>query len=60
MMFRIGIEQPPDHALVLRVVLLGLALEKFDAALAQRDRDLDSFVPENQIFRTWKEIRNDL
>ena len=44
-------EQPSDHALVLRVVLLGLALEELDAALAQRDRDLDAFVPENQIFR---------
>lgn len=60
MMLRIGIEQTPDHSLVLRVVLLGLVLEKLDAALAQRDRNLDSFVPENQVFRTWKKIRNDL
>jgi hypothetical protein len=54
MMLRIGIQPPPDHALILRVVLLRLALEELHAALAQRDRDLDSFIPENQILRVWQ------
>ena len=60
MVLGIGIEQPPNHALVLRVVFLCLALEELDAALAQRDRDLDSFVSKNQVFRMRKKIRNDL
>jgi len=60
MMLRIGIKQPPDHALILGVVLLRFAFEKLHAALAQRDRDLDSFIPENQVLRVWQEIRDDL
>jgi hypothetical protein len=34
MMLGIGIEQPTDHPLVLRVVLLRLTLKELDAALA--------------------------
>src|SRR6185503_20233571 len=60
MMLGIGIEQTPDHALVLRVVLLRLALEKLHAALAERDRDLDPFIPENQVLRVRQEVRDDL
>jgi len=60
MVLGISIEQSPNHALVLRIVLLRLALEKLDAALAQCDCDLDSFVPKNQVFRARQEIRNDL
>src|SRR4029079_6247197 len=60
MMLGIGIEQPPDHALILRVVLLRLALEKLHAALAERDRDLDPFIPENQVLRVRQEVRDDL
>src|SRR5713226_2101819 len=56
----VRVQQPPDHALVLRVVLARLVLEKLDAALAQRDRHLDAFVPEYEILGTRQEVRNDL
>ena len=59
-MLSICIEQPADHALVLRVVLPGLVLEERDAALAQRDRDLYPLIPENQVLRARKKVRNDL
>lgn len=60
MMLRIGIEQPPDHALVLRVMFPSLNLEELDASLAQRDGDLDAFVPKDQFLGPRKEVRNDL
>jgi len=41
-------------------VLPRLVLKELDAALAQGDRDLDSFVPKDEILRARKEIRNDL
>ncbi len=59
MMLRIGIEQPPDHALVLGVMFPSLALEKLDASLAQRDGDLDAFVPKDEFLGPRKEVRND-
>jgi hypothetical protein len=59
MMLGIGVEQPPDHALVLSAMFPGLALEEFDASPAQRDRDLDSFIPKDEVLRARKEIRND-
>jgi len=55
---RIGIEKPPDHSLILRVVLPSLALEKLDATLAQGESDLDSLVPKGQVLRARKEVRN--
>jgi len=59
MMLGIGIEQSPDHALILRVVFSGLILEEFDTPLAQRNRDLDPFVPKDKLFRAGKNITND-
>src|SRR5574337_353660 len=59
-MIRIGVEKPPDHSLILRAVLSRLALEEFDAALAQGDCDLDPLVPEDKVFRRRKEVTNDL
>ena len=60
MVLRIGVEQPPDHALVLRVMFPRLTLEKLDAALAQRDGDFDSFIPKDEFLRAGKDVRNDL
>ena len=60
MMLCIGVEQPPDHALVLSVIFSGLALEELDASLAQRDGDLDAFIPKDEFLRPRKEVRNDL
>src|SRR5205085_11681201 len=56
----VGIKQAPDHSLVLRIVLLRFALEKLDAALTQRDRDLDPFVPKNEVLGSRQKIRDDL
>ena len=56
----VRIEKLADHSLVLRVVFLSLALEEFDAAFAQRDRDLDPFFPEDEILRRRKKVRYDL
>lgn len=59
MVLCIGIEQPANHALVLRMMFLGLTLEELDASLAQRNGDFDAFVPKDQFFRPGKEVRND-
>ena len=58
-MLRIGIEEAPNHPLILRVVLPRLALEEVDAALAQRNGDLDPFVPEDEILRQRQKITDD-
>lgn len=60
MMFRIGIEQPPDHALVLRMMFPRLPLKELDTSLAQRNGDLHTFVPKNQFLWPGKKVRNDL
>ena len=60
MVLGIGVEQPPDHPLVLRVVFPRLGLEELDTAFAQRDRHLDPFIPKDQVRGTRKEVRNDL
>jgi hypothetical protein len=59
MMLCIGIEQPPDHALVLSMMFSGLALEELDASLAQCNGDLDAFLSKDEVFRSGKEVRND-
>lgn len=60
MVLCVGIQEAPNHALVLRIVLPRLALEELHAALAQRDGHLDALVPKDQVFRTGEEVRNDL
>lgn len=60
MMFCVQVEQLPDHALVLGVMLPGLAFEKFDTSLTQRNGDLDSFIPKDKFLRSRKEVRYDL
>lgn len=59
MVLGIGIEQSPNHSLVLCMVLPCFRLEEVDATLAQGDRDLYAFVAKHQILGTRKEIRND-
>jgi len=58
-MLGIGVEQPPNHSLILGVVFLRLDLEKIDATLAQRNSDLDPFVLKNKILRTGKKVSDD-
>ena len=60
MMLCIGVEQPPDHALVLSVMFPSLALEELDASLAQCEGDLDAFISKDEFLRPRKEVRNDL
>ena len=57
-MFGICVEQPPDHPLVLGVSFARLVLEEVDATLAQRDRVLHAFFPEDQILGTRQEVRS--
>jgi hypothetical protein len=59
-MFRVGVKKPPNHSLILRVVLPRLRFEEFNAALAQRDRNLDALIPEDKVLRSRKEVANDL
>ena len=59
-MLSIGVEKPPNHTLVLRVVLSRLVLEELHATLTQRDSNFDALFPENQVFRSRQEITNDL
>lgn len=59
-MLRIRVEQPPDHALILSIMLPGLTLEKLDASLAQRNGNFDSFISIDEFLWTRKEVRNDL
>ena len=58
MMRGICIEQPTDHALVLSMVFFSLTLEEFDAALAQRQGNLDGIIPKYKILRGGEKIRN--
>ena len=55
----VGVEETPDHSLILRVVLSGLGLEEVDAALAEGDRDFDPVLAEDQVFGSREEITND-
>ena len=57
MVFSVGVEQPPDHPLVLRVVFPRLSLKELDAALAQCNRHLDPFVPKDQVVGARKKVR---
>ncbi len=59
-MFRIGAKKPPNHSLMLRVVLPRFRFEEFNAALTQRDRNLDALIPEDEVLRSRKEVTNDL
>ena len=59
MMLRVSVQEPPDHALILRVVPSRFGLEEIHAAFAQRDGDLDPLVPEDEILRAREKVRND-
>jgi hypothetical protein len=45
----VRVKQTPDHALILRVVLLRLTLGEIDAPLAQRKGDLHAFLADGRI-----------
>jgi hypothetical protein len=60
MLFRVCVEQPPDHPLVLCMMLPSLTFEKLDTALAQGKGDFDGFIPKDEVLRSRQEVRNDL
>jgi hypothetical protein len=60
MTFRICVEKSTNHALILRIVPCGFALEKPHAALAQRQRNFHPLLAKDQIFRGWQEVRQNL
>jgi len=51
MMLCVYIQNATNHALVLRIVLLRLALEEVNASLAQCERYFHSIVPKYKILR---------
>lgn len=59
-MLGVRIEKTPDHSLILGIVLLRLGLEELHAPLAQSKRYFDSIIPKDQIFRTRKEVGNNI
>jgi len=56
-MLSISIKKAPDHALILRVVLLGFTLEELDALLAQCERYLHALLTKCEIPGRQQEIR---
>ena len=58
-MLGIGVEKPPNHPLILGVVLLCLDLEEVDTTLTQGNSDLDPFVLKYKILRPGKKISDD-
>ena len=58
-MTRVGIEQPPDHSLVLRAMLRGFPLEKFDAAFRERNCHFHALLAECELFGRRKKVGND-
>jgi len=58
MVLRIGIQESPNHPLVLCIVFPRLAFKKLHASFAQGNGNFDSFIPKNQILRARKKVRN--
>lgn len=59
-MLSVGVEQSPDHALVLCVMFASLSLKVLNASFAQRNGHFDSFIPKDEFFGARQEIGNDL
>ena len=58
-MLGIGIEQSPDHPLILCVVSLRFGLEEFDTTLAQGNGDFDPFVLKHKILGAGQKVSDD-
>jgi len=58
MVLSVSIEETPDHPLILRIMLLCLGLEEFDATFAQGKRYFHSIIPKDQVLRARKEVGN--
>ena len=55
-MLGIGVKEATDHALILGVMFCRFLLKEVDAAFAQCQSDLHSFVPEHQVFWGGKKV----
>ncbi|HJT21237.1 MAG TPA: hypothetical protein VJ746_12245 [Nitrospira sp.] len=53
-----GIDQPPDHSLVLCAMFARFPLEELDASFAERDSYFDTFVPKDESSGRGREVRN--
>ena len=56
----VSIEQPANHALVLRVVFRNLRLEELDTLLAQGDGDFDTFLLKRKFIGGRQKVWNHL
>ena len=56
----VGVQQSPDHFLVLCVSLFCFTLEEFNAGPTKGDRHLYCIVPKGKLIRRWKKVRDDL
>ncbi len=57
--FDVGIQQSPDHPLILGVVAESLAPKKIDAPFAKRKRDFDSLLAKRKFLGRREKIGND-
>ena len=60
MVLCISVKKPPDHSLILGVVLLRLTLEEVHTAFAQGERYLNSLIPKDQVLWTRKKVGDNL
>lgn len=60
MVLCVSVKKPPDHSLILGIVLLCLTFKKVYAALAQGKRYLDSLIPKDQVLWAWKKVGDNL
>ena len=56
----IAVEQGSDHSLIRNFRLRGMRLEEIDTFLAERDSDLDSILPQDELIRRRQEVLHDL
>lgn len=56
----IGIQEPPDHFLILGVMLFGFLFEELDTFLAEGDGNFDGFFLESEFFGRWQEVGHHL
>lgn len=59
-LLRVDVDDPADHLLVRRAVLLRFLLEELDTRLAQRDRDLHVAFLQHEFIRRRQEVPDNL
>ena len=59
MVLGVRIEEPADHALVLRAIPFGFAFEELNATLGQGERNFYTLFVQNQVLWFWQKVRDD-